>query len=163
MPGQTPFSVKFKNEEAVDQGGPYSDSISQICKELQSHVLPLLIKSPNQAHHIGLFREKWILNPDSTSHIHLQMYEFLGLFFGLAIRTNHYLGLHLPSLLWKQLLGIEPTITDLQYIDQHQVQWIEYISNLDLKNVDESNLEEKNWFVVYLSNGKEVELIENGK
>jgi len=34
MPGQTPFSVKFKNEEAVDQGGPYSDSISQICKEL---------------------------------------------------------------------------------------------------------------------------------
>lgn len=32
--GQTPFTVQFKGEGAIDVGGPYNETISQICSEL---------------------------------------------------------------------------------------------------------------------------------
>lgn len=43
-----PFSVQFVGEASIDVGGPYREAISQMCTELQSGALSLLIPSPNQ-------------------------------------------------------------------------------------------------------------------
>lgn len=65
-----PFAVQFVGEAAIDVGGPYREAISQICTELQSTALPLLIPSPNQKNDSGQFREKWVLNPSANSIVH---------------------------------------------------------------------------------------------
>ena len=66
-----PFSVQFVGEAAIDVGGPYREAISQMCTELQSGALPLLIPSPNQKNDSGQFREKWVLNPGANTLIHM--------------------------------------------------------------------------------------------
>ena len=66
-----PFSVQFIGEASIDIGGPYREAISQICTELQSTALPLVIPSPNQKNDTGQFREKWVLNPGSNTLIHM--------------------------------------------------------------------------------------------
>lgn len=72
-----PFSVQFVGEAAIDVGGPYREAISQMCTELQSPALPLLIPSPNQKNDSGQFREKWVLNPSSNTLIHNVNTSFL--------------------------------------------------------------------------------------
>jgi len=68
-------------EAAIDVGGPYREAISQICTELQSSALPLLIPSPNQKNDSGQFREKWVLNPSANSIVHYVriLFELRGL------------------------------------------------------------------------------------
>jgi hypothetical protein len=41
------WNSKFIGEGSIDVGGPYRETIHEICKELQSHVLPLLIPTQN--------------------------------------------------------------------------------------------------------------------
>lgn len=63
--------------------GPYREAISQMCTELQSAALPLLIPSPNQKNDSGQFREKWVLNPSANTLIHMvtdNFYNLLSLF-----------------------------------------------------------------------------------
>lgn len=71
-----PFSVQFVGEAAIDVGGPYREAISQMCTELQSGALPLLIPSPNQKNDSGQFREKWVLNPGANTLIHMVIWHF---------------------------------------------------------------------------------------
>ena len=47
------FSVTIEGERANDGGGPYRDVMSNICKEFQSGVLPLLIPTPNNKNNHG--------------------------------------------------------------------------------------------------------------
>ena len=69
-----PFGVSFVGEASIDIGGPYREAISQICTELQSTALPLLIPSPNQKNDSGQFREKWTVNPGANTIIHLVIF-----------------------------------------------------------------------------------------
>lgn len=47
------FKVEFKGEGSIDAGGPYRDTITNMCNELQSSVLPLLIPTPNNKNNHG--------------------------------------------------------------------------------------------------------------
>jgi E3 ubiquitin-protein ligase HERC2 len=114
------FKVIFKGESAEGEGetifnllsvivGPYRESISQMCLELQGNAVPLLIPCPNQqlakeSIGVGENREKFILNP-ATSALHLNMYQFLGKLMGVAIRSRNPLSLDLPSIIWKPLVS----------------------------------------------------------
>jgi len=42
------------------------------------------------------------------------MYAFVGKLMGVAIRGKHMLNLDLPSIVWKQLVGADITIKDLE-------------------------------------------------
>lgn len=72
------YNTVFMGEMSHDAGGPYRESFTAYCAELQSPALPLLIPCPNQSHAVGQNREKWVPNPGSTSAVHLKMYSFLG-------------------------------------------------------------------------------------
>ena len=65
------FECKFLGEGGIDAGGLFRDALVDISKELQSDVLPLLTKTPNNKNDSGNFRECFILNPHARSPTHL--------------------------------------------------------------------------------------------
>jgi hypothetical protein len=59
-------------------GGPYRESLTNMCADLMSSATPLFIKCPNGRGSVGLNREKFIPNPSSDSSLYLAMFEFVG-------------------------------------------------------------------------------------
>lgn len=61
-----------------DCGGGYSESITEMCDELQNGSLPLLIPTPNGRDDAGTNRDCFLLNPMAKSPLHMNMFRFLG-------------------------------------------------------------------------------------
>ena len=154
------FNVQFQGEASIDAGGPYRECLSQAIGELQSSALPLFMQSPNQKNEAGSFREKWIVNPSSTSLTHLQMYEMLGGLIGYAMRTGEFLNMDLPSLFWKSLLEVPLERKDLEKVDKYAIQCLDDIAH-STPETFEAYSEQK--FTTIISNGNEVEICPNGK
>lgn len=73
------LSFFFCLGESVDDcGGGYSESIAEMCDELQNGSLPLLIPTPNGRDETGTNRDCFLLNPHAKSHLHINMFNFLG-------------------------------------------------------------------------------------
>jgi len=159
------FNVTFVGEASIDAGGPYREALTQACSELQSSALPLFIPSPNQKNESGLFREKWIINPSAKSTTHLEMFKYFGGLIGYAMRTGEFLNLDLPSIFWKKLLEANVDRKDLELIDRYTIQCLDDIINIHKKGVSEKNfnfiVDQK--FTTCLSDGTEVELVEDGR
>lgn len=68
----------FIGESVDDYGGGYSESIAEMCEELQNGSLPILIQTPNGREDTGTSRDCFILNPSATSKVNIKMFEFLG-------------------------------------------------------------------------------------
>ncbi|CAF4736446.1 unnamed protein product, partial [Rotaria sp. Silwood2] len=106
---------------SIDQGGPYRDSITAICSDICSTRLSLFILCPNGQTNTGLNRDCWIPNifpPNKPiSNKFKKQYQFIGQLMGMAIRKKHYLNLKFPILLWKQLVGEDITMKDIEAID----------------------------------------------
>ncbi|CAF2798974.1 unnamed protein product [Rotaria sp. Silwood2] len=106
---------------SIDQGGPYRDSITAICSDICSTRLPLFIFCPNGQANTGLNRDCRIPNifpPNKPiSNKFKKQYKFIGQLMGMAIRKKHYLNLKFPILLWKQLVGEDITMKDIEAID----------------------------------------------
>jgi len=92
--------VNFIGEGSIDAGGPYRETLTNICKELMSPVLPLLIQTPNNKNNHGQYRECWMANPSASSPTHLEMFKFFGFFIGTAIRSQQSLPLDLAPIFW---------------------------------------------------------------
>ena len=65
-------------ESVDDCGGGYSESIAEMCDELQNGSLPLLIPTPNGRDEAGTNRDCFLLNPSAKTCLHLNMFRFLG-------------------------------------------------------------------------------------
>ena len=137
------FRVDLQGEEAIDSGGPYHETISLMCNELQSEYLDLFIKTPNNKNNLGESRDKYIINPNANRNIHKKAYEFLGKFMGMAIYSGEALGLNLHPIIWKNILENK--------IDFEEYKTIDLINNQDL------------YFVIKNSNNIDVELIKDGR
>ena len=121
------WKVKLVGESVDDCGGGYSESIAEMCDELQNGSLPLLIQTPNGRDDTGVNRDCFIINPKATSHSHFNMFQFLGALIGIAIRTSSPINLVLAPPIWKQLVGLPLTLDDLSEIDSDYVQGLLYI------------------------------------
>lgn len=78
------YSLIHKNisgESVDDCGGGYSESIAEMCEELQGGIAPLLIRTPNGRADAGASRDCLLLDPSANSILHLNMFRFLGYFF----------------------------------------------------------------------------------
>jgi hypothetical protein len=91
------FKVKFRNENAQGDEGPYSELFSGITRELQpqlddggaaSSALPFFLPCPNNQTGVGEQRDKIIPRPSTDSQQDCAMFAFLGRLIGLAIRTD---------------------------------------------------------------------------
>lgn len=70
----------LQGESVDDCGGGYSESIAEMCEELQNGLTPLLIVTPNGRDESGANRDCFLLNPAAKSLLHMNMFRFLGNF-----------------------------------------------------------------------------------
>ena len=157
------WQTNLVGEGSTDIGGAYRESISNMCADLQSSAVPLFVRCPNGRNDVGLNREKWVINPSATSSLHLAMYEFVGVLLGIAIRTKSALALDFPPLFWKNLLGEDTDVNDLEGVDKLFVQYLNELTSIS-KGTDggEADLLSAASFVTQLSDGSETELKKDG-
>jgi hypothetical protein len=149
--------VKLVGERAVDAGGPYNEIQTTYAEELQMHppLMDILCRTHNGD---GSF----VLKPSARSDTEIQLFEFLGKLFGVAIRTKNFLSLNLNPLMWKLLAGGTPMAEDLSLFYRSYVQnGLGYIGSAaqDDPCFDGSG---EYTFEVELEGGSTVELVPGG-
>lgn len=72
------WKVKLVGEGADDAGGVFDDTITEMCQEITSGLVPLLVMTPNSLNDEGFNRDKYLLNPHLQSPQHLALFKFLG-------------------------------------------------------------------------------------
>lgn len=82
-------------------------------------MLPLIVKTTNNKTNHGDYRDCYIVNPDSVTPTHQQMFKFLGVLFGYAFRSKSCLPFNMAPLFWKQLIDETPTEADLKTTDTY--------------------------------------------
>ena len=161
------FRVVLQNEHAADSGGPYHDVISNICEELQSDYIDILIKTPNNKNNYDLLNDKYIINPNAKKNIYNEAYEFLGKLMASSIFTGEALDLNLHPILWKSILSKEITLYDYESIDYYfytMINNLEYINKISDKDKKIKELEKYDdlFFVIKNSNDEDIELKPEG-
>ncbi|XP_043542936.1 probable E3 ubiquitin-protein ligase HERC1 isoform X3 [Chiloscyllium plagiosum] len=159
------WKVKLIGEGADDAGGVFDDTITEMCQELETGVVDLLIATPNGTAEVGSNRDRFLLNPSACTAEHLQQFRFLGILMAVAIRTKKPLDLHLAPFVWKQLCSIPLSSEDLEEVDLLYVRNLYGILNLDNSGITEENFLEMiplDSFVGQSANGKVVPIIPGG-
>ena len=95
------YKVDFKGEGSMDYGGPFRDSLSNIARELEESVLPLLVKTPNNRNEHGSYRDCYILNGASKTPSNIEMFKFFGGFIAYAIMSKSPVPFNLAPIVWK--------------------------------------------------------------
>ena len=159
------YKINYRGEASIDAGGPYNESMSNICDELQSTFLRLLVPSQNNTHNMGENRDAWVLNPSASSETDLELYRFLGKLMGAAIRTQNNLNLSLPPLFWKKILREPVNVKDLRGMDACTVQILEILQNPVANELTSENFATvyEETFTTKDSSGKDVEVVEGGR
>ena len=98
-----PFHVTMVNEGAADCGGPMRDTISNLCSEATSSVLPLLLPTANNLARMEPSMDCFRLNYDSKEPHELKKFTFLGYFLGWSLRNRGSLALDFPICFWRRL------------------------------------------------------------
>jgi len=158
------YKIKFLGEGSIDAGGPFRDSIVNVVAEMESGLVPIFIKTPNNKNDHGTNRDCFILNPDSTSPSHLEMFKYLGAFIAFGIMTKAPVPLSLAPTVWKQILGERMTLADLESIDAYSSQVLTDMQNYGAALSDEdfeASIDQN--FTTVLSNGCEVALVPGGE
>jgi hypothetical protein len=150
----------FSPQGSIDVGGAYRETMSLACQDLMQSVVPLFIESPNGTNNVGLHREKRIINPAATSPQQLEMFKFVGVLMGAALRSKFVLPLDLSSTVWKQIIGDDLTEDDLETVDKLCLQACRGMLGLSPDQF-EGAVEES--FTTRLSDGSEVELKPAGR
>jgi len=76
----------------------------------------LLIQTPNAKNKCGFNIDRYVFNPTCTSSKDMKHFQFLGILFGVAMRTKKPLDLHLAQPMWKLLAGMVLTSEDLEEV-----------------------------------------------
>ncbi|KAG8235149.1 hypothetical protein J437_LFUL015189 [Ladona fulva] len=115
------WKVKFVGESVDDCGGGYSESIAEMCEELQEGAVALLVPTPNA-------RGDHDYAPPPASGAAANTTRVL---MGVAIRTGSPLSLNLAEPVWKQLAGLPLTPADLSEVDRDYVPGLMCIRDMD--------------------------------
>ncbi|XP_061742965.1 probable E3 ubiquitin-protein ligase HERC1 isoform X4 [Nerophis ophidion] len=159
------WKVKLVGEGADDAGGVFDDTITEMCQELETGVVDLLIPSPNVTAEVGYNRDRFLFNPSACLNEHMLQFRFLGILMGVAIRTKKPLDLHLAPLVWKQLCCIPLVREDLEEVDLLYVQTLKSILHIEDSGITEENFHEMiplDSFVGQSADGKMVPIIPGG-
>uniref|UniRef100_A0A6B2L6T0 HECT domain-containing protein n=1 Tax=Arcella intermedia TaxID=1963864 RepID=A0A6B2L6T0_9EUKA len=162
------FLVSFKDEDGVDEGGLYNEFFHEITNELMtSSKLKLFIRTPNHIREDGpeqyLFKTNPALGHQSDDAQAFELFEFVGVLIGIALRCEVVMGFNFPSLFWKYLVDEEVGNEDLERIDARLVASCKEI--VDCKAEDyNTNFNDTTWSCVVSSEQNLVhDLIPNGR
>uniref|UniRef100_A0A2K6LFK7 HECT-type E3 ubiquitin transferase n=1 Tax=Rhinopithecus bieti TaxID=61621 RepID=A0A2K6LFK7_RHIBE len=71
------WKVKLVGEGADDAGGVFDDTITEMCQELETGIVDLLIPSPNATAEVGYNRDRFLFNPSACLDEHLMQFNIL--------------------------------------------------------------------------------------
>lgn len=94
--------------------------LSNLCNELVSPMLSLLVPTGNNIANYGDHTQCYTLNPIANSILELEKIQFLGQLIGWSINTRQGLGLDLAPHIWKRIIeGVDASMTleDLKNVD----------------------------------------------
>eukprot|EP00045_Choanoeca_perplexa_P018473 m.292787 g.292787 ORF g.292787 m.292787 type:complete len:4258 (-) comp17829_c0_seq1:6294-19067(-) len=111
-----PLIIKLSGERVAGNSGSFREFMQRMATELQSDMLPLLMRSPAAA--MGRNAGCWIIRPGPIDYSVWKKYYFLGQLFGLAFRSDVPLPLDLLPSFWKALIGEELTRKDVYDCDK---------------------------------------------
>lgn len=117
------YRIELRGERAQDAGGPFRESISHMCQDLQSDAFDLLIQPPNAMYSIGGIKGQYIPNPNKTDDESMSHLVFLGFLMGMAVISHAPLPLDLPKFFFKKLGG--ETVTEADYRELDPLSWLE--------------------------------------
>lgn len=162
----TLFYVNLIGEGASDGGGPGREVFTSIFADLFSDKIDLFIRTPNNKTNTGIGRDLWTINPSANSDIYLDFFKVLGKLMTFSYFSKVYCDMNLPKIFWKCITEDEINKEDLEEIDfyaYNNIVKIAFDENILNKNYyEEWPLKDYN-FTALLSNGDEIELVENGK
>ncbi|XP_026715783.1 probable E3 ubiquitin-protein ligase HECTD4 [Athene cunicularia] len=141
------FNIRFTGEEVHGTSGSFRHFLWQVCKELQSSSLSLLLLCPSSA--VNKNKGKYILTPSPITYAEEQLFHFFGQLLGIAIRADVPLPLDLLPSFWKTLVGepLDPDL-DLQEADiltYNYVKKFENVSHFFFLGDTFSELQERVW------------------
>ena len=159
------FKISFAGEGGLDHGGLFRDALVNVAQELESPVLPILMKTPNNKNDFGNNRECYMVSSNARSPTHLKMLKYLGALLGYNIMTKSPLPINMVPFFWKQLAGQETmSLEDLDSIDSYSAQMLVNMKQYGgiLSANDFAASIDQN-FTTVLSNGSEVSLCPGGE
>ncbi|KAM9794366.1 putative E3 ubiquitin-protein ligase HERC1 isoform 3-T6 [Syngnathus typhle] len=160
------WKVKLIGEGADDAGGVFDDTITEMCQELQSTAVDLLIRTPNSFTDVGSHTDRFLLNPAALSKDHMVQFRFLGILMAVAIRTKKPLDLHLAPWVWKQLCSMPLEEPDLEEVDLLTFRTLQGILHLDNSGITEENFHVMiplDSFVAHSADGRLVPVVPGGQ
>lgn len=159
------FKVKFVGEASDDYGGPYRETISNICNELQSPTSPLMLLSPNGQHALGSNRSSYTPRPSASHAADLAHFRFFGKLIGCSLlQRDTTLDLELSPHVWKILVGSRLEAVDLAAFDEAAFNSLVRLRHIEEEGVSEARFGELFFesFEVQLSDGTPLELMPSG-
>ena len=117
---EIPWKVTFKNELAIDAGGPSHELFSEIATSIFEPSSFLFIPSPNHRNCTGVNRDTFI--PFNRSNVmnkafRARQYKAIGVFIGVVIRTGIPQSLPFAPIVWKALANERIQENDVFEID----------------------------------------------
>lgn len=169
--GEKAWKVSYVGLNSTDAGGPYRESLEEMCRELMSPVLPLFCPCVNRQDSIAHIATATAMNKHcfvprraANSPLLLQAFEWVGRIMGLAVRTKTLLALHLAPLIYKKLVGEPVSVDDVRAIDEPSATIVNNITEMaerSPEDFDESF--DATTFTARGSDGVVYELVRGGK
>ncbi|KAM9008228.1 E3 ubiquitin-protein ligase HECTD3-like [Ara ararauna] len=159
------WECNFVTEGIIDNGGGFRDTLSDVSEELcpsSGNVpvpLPFFVRTSNQGNSSSDTRDMYVPNPSCKD---FPKYKWIGQLIGAALRSNEFLILALPALVWKQLAGEEVVWSkDFAAVDAELVKLLEMMEGMD-REAFEFMFGKELTYTVVQSDQRVVELIPNG-
>lgn len=149
----------------MDWGGLFRDALVNVAEELESPVLPILMKTPNNKNDFGNNRECYMVSSNARSPTHLKMFKYLGALLAYNIMTKSPIPIHMVPFFWKQLAGHDTmSLEDLDSIDSYSAQMLVNMKQYgSMLSADDFAASIDQNFTTVLSNGSEVSLCPGGE
>eukprot|EP00753_Platysulcus_tardus_P014670 PLAT4426.7.p1 GENE.PLAT4426.7~~PLAT4426.7.p1 ORF type:complete len:3261 (+),score=1880.09 PLAT4426.7:1097-9784(+) len=168
------FEVAFQGEGSIDAGGPYNEVISQMCSELHSPALPVLLRigaklsedgSGGAAAAAAAEGEALFMpNPAATRSFEVNTLQVVGMLMAIAFRTKRPVDMNLAPLFWRRLVGGAVTLEDIEGVHPLAAKQISILRDLESNGLDESSFDDvfDELFVATRLDGVEVPLCSFG-
>jgi len=126
---KSPLSVKFHGEAGVDAGGLTREWFL---------LLSRAIFDPNYCLFVAAANNNNVFQPSKSSHWnpeHLLFFKFVGRFVGKAIYDGQLLDAYFTRSFYKHMLGVKPTISDVESIDPDYYKSLRWMLENPIENV----------------------------
>ncbi|XP_064390094.1 probable E3 ubiquitin-protein ligase HERC1 isoform X2 [Halichondria panicea] len=136
------WKVSLTGEGADDAGGVFDETVTQMCEEMEKGEVKIFIQTPNARNKCGFNTDRYVFDPTCTLSKDLKHLKFVGILFGVAMRTRKPLDLHLAQPMWKMLAGMTLTSEDLEEIDMIFIQSMNGIKDIHKSGMKEEDFAE---------------------